>query len=333
MKKRFLFVPFCAIAALAQPPAPPAPPAPPPPPEMMTEFIRTEASISSKSVKGVPYSAEGVNETSQILADGNKITRKSTSNVYRDSQGRTRNEHSFEMVGPWAGKGEKMVTIVDPVAKVTINLHPVKTAMRIPMPVGDGNNMTFFKTVTDGVGAGGGAVGTFERRADGPRIVHVDGSRTVGVAAIPATPGMRIENDIVIERGPAMGGVMYSAGAAAGATTQKRSFNRESLGKKVIEGVEAEGTRSVMTIEAGQIGNERPIEIVDETWYSKEIEALIYSRHSDPRTGETTYKLTNIRRGEQPLDLFEIPADYKVNEAGPGRFEFKMRTAPKPNDE
>lgn len=292
--------------------------------------------MSSRSVKGMPYSAEGVNETTQILADGNKISRKSTSNVYRDSLGRTRNEHSFEMVGPWAGKGEKMVTIMDPVAKVTINLHPDKTAVRIPMPhLGEGG-MAFFRSATSsavaGVAAGGGAGAnaTFERRAEGPRIVHVEDAQTLGVAT--ATPGVRVMNDIVIERGPAMGGVIMAT-VPDGASTQKRSFNRESLGKKVIEGVEAEGSRNVMTIEAGQIGNERPIEIVDETWYSKEIEALVYSRHSDPRTGETTYRLTNIRRGEQPIDLFEIPADYKVNEAGNNRIEFKMKAAPKPNDE
>jgi len=110
--------------------------------------------------------------------------------------------------------------------------------------------------------------------------------------------------------------------SAAGTQT----YRKESLGKKMIEGVEAEGTKTVSTIPAGEIGNERDIEIIDETWFSKEIEALVYSRHADPQTGETTYRLINLQRGEQPMHLFEVPADYKVNEGGPRRIEFKMRT-------
>ena len=91
-------------------------------------------------------------------------------------------------------------------------------------------------------------------------------------------------------------------------------LNAESLGKRVIEGVEAEGTKTVMKIAAGEIGNERPIEIVNERWYSPELQMLVYSRRSDPRSGETVYKLTNIQRSEPSRTLFEVPADYTVKE-------------------
>lgn len=319
MKKSVLASLFAAAAMMAQPPvpppAPPAPPAPPDPPAapMMVEFLRTEtANFSNKPVKGIPYAAEGVNETTQVLADGNRITRKSTSSVYRDSQGRTRNEHSLGDVGPWASKGEKIVNIFDPVAKLSITLHPDRTATKFQMPSMGEGNMRWMQS-------NNGNTMIFERRVEGPKVVRGMESGVV--------PAGRIEKDIIIERAP---------GGAAGAHTagfvtvhdgmgEKRSFRTESLGKKVIEGVEAEGTRNVTTIAAGEIGNERPIEIVDETWYSKEIEALVYSRHADPRTGETSYRLTNIRRGEQPMDLFEVPADYKVHE-GPGKVEMKIRT-------
>ena len=63
---------------------------------------------------------------------------------------------------------------------------------------------------------------------------------------------------------------------------------KESLGKQLIEGVEAEGTRSTVTIAAGEIGNERAIEIVSERWYSPELQTVVMTRHSDPRFGETT---------------------------------------------
>ena len=92
---------------------------------------------------------------------------------------------------------------------------------------------------------------------------------------------------------------------------------KEQLGKQNIEGVEAEGTRTTVTIPAGEIGNERPIEIVSERWYSPELQLVVMTRHSDPRFGETTYKLTNINRTEPAKSLFEVPSDYTIKE-GPG---------------
>src|SRR6185436_13103454 len=86
----------------------------------------------------------------------------------------------------------------------------------------------------------------------------------------------------------------------------------ESLGRQVIEGVEAEGTRSTVTIPAGQIGNELPLNMVSERWFSPELRVLVLSRQSDPRFGETTYRLTNIVRQEPAADLFEVPSDFKV---------------------
>lgn len=88
----------------------------------------------------------------------------------------------------------------------------------------------------------------------------------------------------------------------------------ESLGTKTIEGVEAEGTRSTLTIPAGQIGNDQPIEIVSERWYSPELQVVVLSKHTDPRMGEHVYRLTNISRSEPAKSLFDIPADYTVME-------------------
>ena len=101
----------------------------------------------------------------------------------------------------------------------------------------------------------------------------------------------------------------------------------EALGKRVIEGVEAEGTRSTMTIPAGQVGNELPIQVVSESWFSAELQAVVMSKHSDPRMGETVYRLTGINRSEQPRSLFEVPADYKVEEGGPLIQRFRQRKA------
>ena len=92
----------------------------------------------------------------------------------------------------------------------------------------------------------------------------------------------------------------------------------ESLGRQTIEGVQADGRRVTMTIPAGQAGNELPIHIVTESWYSTDLQTTVLSRHSDPRNGETVTRLTNISRGEPAHSLFEVPADYKLTESAAG---------------
>jgi hypothetical protein len=86
------------------------------------------------------------------------------------------------------------------------------------------------------------------------------------------------------------------------------------LGTQTIEGVPAQGTRTTRTIPAGAIGNEQPIVITTETWYSPDLKVLILSKTNDPRMGETTYKLTNIQRSEPPANLFQIPSDYTIKD-------------------
>jgi hypothetical protein len=78
------------------------------------------------------------------------------------------------------------------------------------------------------------------------------------------------------------------------------------------ETVQAQGTRTTTTIPAGQIGNDRPINVVYEKWFSPDLQMTVMTKLSDPRNGETVYKLTNIIRVEQVRSLFEIPSDYTV---------------------
>jgi TonB family protein len=98
------------------------------------------------------------------------------------------------------------------------------------------------------------------------------------------------------------------------ATTLHIQHNRESLGKQLIEGVECEGTRIVQTIPAGQIGNERPLEIITERWYSPELQVTVLSKQSDPRYGETVVRLANILRVEPDEHLFRVPAEYTIKD-------------------
>jgi hypothetical protein len=102
----------------------------------------------------------------------------------------------------------------------------------------------------------------------------------------------------------------------------------EKLGSKEIEGVVAEGSKTTMTIPAGAIGNVRAIEITSERWYSPELRVVVYSRRSDPRFGETTYRLTNVVRAEPDPTLFQVPADYKTEEVALPPMERMKRRPP-----
>ena len=103
----------------------------------------------------------------------------------------------------------------------------------------------------------------------------------------------------------------------AGAFSKKgltQNVGTEQLGTRQIEGVAAEGTRTTTTIPPGSIGNIGPIAVVTERWFSKELQEAVLITRSDPRSGETAYRLTNIVRAEPPPDLFAVPTDYQVQD-------------------
>jgi hypothetical protein len=93
-------------------------------------------------------------------------------------------------------------------------------------------------------------------------------------------------------------------------------LSRESLGTQSINGINAEGTRVTHTIPAGRIGNDRPINVVFERWYSPDLQIVVKSVRNDPRFGTTTYTMTNVQRAEPAAALFTVPPDYTVKEGG-----------------
>jgi hypothetical protein len=142
---------------------------------------------------------------------------------------------------------------------------------------------------------------------------------------------IEIKNTVVGEPMPAMG-----AGPAVMTWTHMGAEGRpnekvEPLGKQSMEGVSCEGTKRTLTIEAGKMGNDRPIQIVTETWTAPELKLTVLQKTSDPLMGDTTMRVTNLVRSEQPRNLFEIPSDYKIEETPKGTFNRKIevRTAPK----
>jgi hypothetical protein len=281
--------------------APPPPPPPPGPgvfferrieinvgdagPDANIAFMAAPITFDNETVTGAPYSAEAITEVVQPLADGNRIVRQSKSQLARDSAGRTRREQSLSILGPMVNTPDdgRQVQISDPQADTIVMLDVKnKRARKMPSPK--------IRVMTRNTGQG----------------TAVPAPPTPPPPPLPPAPPLL---------GPdAFGGptVFYSA-ETRGVRTKPQI---ESLGKQFIEGVEAEGTRTTFTIPAGQIGNELPINVVSERWYSAELKLLVMSRQSDPRFGETTYRLTNITRGEPSPTLFEVPADFTVDEAG-----------------
>ena len=271
-------------------------------------FMDQEFNFGGKTVKGAPYSAQAVTETIQTLGDGNRIINRSTSALYRDSDGRTRREVSIKMFGVLGDSGAPLQTIFinDPVAGVSYSLDSkTKTAHKsVPFQLK-------FDTA-DGVHKIEDAQG-FEFKLEGPT--------TAGVAVRTAPPGAPGPVELQAKQNAEYNfKIQTEEGAGAGAVYMFRRSGtnenavKEDLGKQTVEGVEAQGTRVTITIPAGEIGNERPIEIVNERWYSPELQVDVMTRHNDPRTGETTYRLTNINRADPGKSLFEIPSDYTITE-------------------
>lgn len=248
------------------------------------EFVQGEFGIGGPVVKNAPYTAEAVTESIQTLSDGNRIVRRNSAQIARDSEGRTRRDATFAPFGPLAGADAPKTSFIhDPMTNTSITLdHNSKTARKMK---GRG-----FMIQSDSAEPAAGAV----RVGPGPDVLV---RRPLTAARVPGPEPLIIEHHARVR------------------VDAKHAGKEESLGKRNIEGVMADGTRIVDVIPAGEIGNERPIEIVTERWYSPELHTLVMTTHKDPRVGETTYKLTRIQRGEPAKSLFDAPTDYTVKEA------------------
>lgn len=91
----------------------------------------------------------------------------------------------------------------------------------------------------------------------------------------------------------------------------------EDLGSTTIDNIDVKGTRRTLTIPSQVAANSAPITVVDEYWYSEDLHLNILLMHNDPRTGEQTVALSDIKRQDPPQSFFEIPADYKIVDLTP----------------
>ena len=92
----------------------------------------------------------------------------------------------------------------------------------------------------------------------------------------------------------------------------KMILTREELGKGNVSGVEVTGTRETRVIGAGVIGNDQPISITKEFWYSPQLGLNMLVKRSDPRVGTQTFTVTEVSLSEPDPKYFQVPARFKV---------------------
>jgi len=245
------------------------------------QFVAAEGPFGGKTVTGAPYSAEGITDFVQVLADGTRITRRNVSKIARDGQGRTRHERTLDIIGPWASGSDapKIITITDPVAKESYVLHEKeKSVVKFKL---DEAGVFAVPDLPPSAEAGKSATATFTHAVAAPvgAAMGVAGRRVMAFRNVP-------DNSSV-----------------------------ESLGRQRMEDLVVEGKRMTHTIPAGEIGNDRPLTNVFETWTSPDLQVVVRSISKDPQTGETTYRLSGVSRAEPAAALFQIPPDYTVREA------------------
>ncbi|MBL8510932.1 MAG: hypothetical protein JNM52_04730 [Betaproteobacteria bacterium] len=303
-------------------------------------FMGSAQPFGASPIKNAPYSAEVVSERTQLLPDGNQISKRSSTLTYRDSAGRSRQD-TFD------SKGEaKSIHIDDSVDGARYILSPAKkSATKISLDKDLSKKIEEIKTKALALAADGkakalagdvevskdGDIITIKRSGPGEnivikrsdksagkdkqelreevRVIRQAGDNTSGDGPVNGSKlGDMISKTIDIElRNSPLAAAFQDTPWAAKATTT-------SLGSKDIEGLRAEGKRVSYTIPAGEVGNKNPITVTTETWYSPDLKVTLYSKHSDPRSGDTLYRMSNIKRVEQPLALFSVPADYTVKD-------------------
>jgi hypothetical protein len=229
-----------------------------------------------KQIKGAPYSGDIIVSSSQTLADGNHISRSDTSHVFRDSEGRTRREQSGRMSE--VGPGQPIISTQG-------------TIVNIFDPVGgysyslDAEHKIAWRTPV------GASQGWMSDAPSEEAIAKLKAEKQAQANEQQAVARIKLEARAVMNSLP-------------------------PLEHSTIDGLAVQGRKTSETIPAGKIGNEQPITITNEEWTSTDLKVLVLTKHTDPRSGDSTYHLTNVVRAEPDPSLFIVPPDYTVKDTG-----------------
>jgi hypothetical protein len=300
----------------------------PPPVYISSAMLGVSSPLGAQSASGKPIVAEITTEHHQSFADGTHISHSTFSSIYRDAQGRIRRESQLSVPGLSEGIATAtFITIVDHQLGFGFILNPQEMVAhryelnaagpsyvaRLSAQAGgsallspDAKPSTTASPATSADGSSQNAppntaqaVTQNAAQQGAPWRPHAFAARNIRAAtnsgpAAESAPSMRIDQPFLAAPNP---------------------VRTENLGEQVLLGFRVHGTRVITTLPAGQIGNDRPIDIISEQWFSPDLELVMRSVHHDPWAGDFTTTVTKVSRGDQPTALFEIPAAYKIIDA------------------
>jgi hypothetical protein len=247
------------------------------------------------AVVGAAYSGEEASEQVQTLADGTRITHENSGRkMWRDAQGRTRTERPlFANPNLPAQNQTTLVEISDPVGGFQYILDTQnKVAHRMALPPANSKGQ-----LRQAIGTAAGAW-TPPPPPTTPMPLAVASTGVVS-AVVSAPIPMESSNRPPLPPPPP-------------ANALRPEIRSESLGTKLIDGVMAEGRRSVMTYPTGMTGNDRPFSVTTDTWTSPDLKMTILSVTHDPRSGDRTFKIANLSLTPPDPTMFMAPADYNI---------------------
>ncbi|WP_457442434.1 hypothetical protein [Roseateles sp. P5_E4] len=300
---------------------------------------------SERVVRGAPYCATAVHENVQTLGDGNRIVRKQQSQLCRDGEGRTRREVQREG-GPKAiylndpVAKESWVVYPDQkrVQRLRSNAAWAPGADAAAHAAWEASMQDWGERMKEQAARWkewGGRVAERARSVDAERV---------RARAMAGEPGIVIEQELMTTPAPGASAVerrrelrviraseMPAPPAMPAPPTPlmvptppvppmplllpgpmlpREGGTTTALAPKEIDGLKVTGERTSWTIEAGKIGNEKPIVSTREVWRSPELMLTVMSRDADPRMGEQNYRLEKLKRGEPDPALMKPPAEF-----------------------
>jgi len=241
----------------------------------------------AEPAKGAPFCAVITTEHTQMFADGNRIHTTDSSTLCRDRQGRIRREGNVNLLGAVPqGFAPKLITIIDPVAGSRYML--------------DSDN----------------------------KIAH---RFSISPYPAPAPSGLPDRGHFVMYQRIGTGTPELSMGSdvmfkAAGKSPEEPAPITEDLGDQQIDGIHMRGRRLTTIIPAGTMGNEQPITVSSEQWYSPELKATVMTKHTDPWAGELKTQFKDVNTAIPDPSLFAVPTDYKVVDEKNGPFVIQKRS-------
>jgi Ni/Co efflux regulator RcnB len=299
-------------------------------------------------VKGAPYCATAVHESIQPLGDGNRIVRRQSSQLCRDGEGRTRREVQREgtpkvvyINDPVAKESWVLYPDQKRVQRLRGNVW-MQGGDLAAQAAWQASMQDWGERMKEQAGRWkewAAGVAERARSADAERVRAramagepgivieqelglppvagasaperrrelrvIRASELPPLPALPAPPApMNVPPPMAIPVPPMPPLVLQ------GPVLPREGGTTTALAPKEIDGVKVTGERTTWTIEAGRIGNEKPIVISREVWRSPELMLTVQSRDADPRSGEQNYRLEKIKRGEPDPALMKPPADF-----------------------